>query len=210
MDIDTVANIELPESRDTNFYKRITRSLHGLGMLKALSPIPPSTYNYEHMGQLLSILFAWLEAVAFTSHMHLKIVEIVERYQAQAIEWIKKVEKYDFELYCDCLLPLPPVQARVGLPWESLMSRTRQQLEGLQRLSVLVRYGLVPEEVCIVYHSVMHCLEFLNSESESSIDAHVIKPTSLDWYGRQQNLSVTNTCGGEELDSLSLLFPELS
>ena len=93
------------------------------------------------------MLFAWLEAVACTSHVNLKIVAIVERYQTQAIDWILRVEKYDFELYCDCLLPLPPIQARVGIPWEALMSNTRQQLEGLQRLSVLVKYGLTPEDV---------------------------------------------------------------
>eukprot|EP00794_Sanderia_malayensis_P019917 gene19917-21865_t len=146
IDADDV-NFHLPEFKDGNFYEKITRSLHGLGLLKALSPIPPSTYNYELIGQLLSVLFAWLEAVACTSSLHLNVVEIVERDQAQAIEWITKVERYDFELYCDCLLPLPPVQARVGLPWKSLMSRNRQQLEGLQRLSVLVKFGLIPEQV---------------------------------------------------------------
>ncbi len=146
--MDSLTSIDLPkDTKDTNFYKKITRSLHGLGMLKSLSPIPPSSYSYEHMSQLLSMLFAWLEAVSCTTHMNLMIVEIVQRYQKQAISWIEKVRNYDFELYCDCLFPLPPIQARVGLPWQSLMSNNRRQLEGLQRLSVLVGNGLVPEGV---------------------------------------------------------------
>eukprot|EP00112_Aurelia_sp_Birch-Aquarium-sp1_P012594 Seg2649.4 transcript_id=Seg2649.4/GoldUCD/mRNA.D3Y31 product="F-actin-capping protein subunit beta" protein_id=Seg2649.4/GoldUCD/D3Y31 len=147
IDLDTVAAIDDADKRDANYYKKITRSLHGLSLLKALSPIPPSSYDYERMYSLLSMLFAWLETVSCKSHIHLKIVEIVERYQAQAVDWIKKVERYDLDLYCDCLLPLPPVQARIGLAWDSLMSENRQLLEGLQRLSVLVRFGLVSEQV---------------------------------------------------------------
>ena len=150
IDLDTVAAIDDADKRDANYYKKITRSLHGLSLLKALSPIPPSSYDYERMYSLLSMLFAWLETVSCKSHIHLKIVEIVERYQTQAVDWIKKVERYDLDLYCDCLLPLPPVQARIGLAWDSLMSENRQLLEGLQRLSVLVRFGLVSEQVNVL------------------------------------------------------------
>lgn len=147
IDLDTVCAMQLNDKRDPDYYKRITRSLHGLSLLKALCPIPPSTYNYEHIYRLLSMLFAWLETVAFKANIHVKIVDIVERYQAQAIEWITKVQNYDFHLYCDCLLPMPPVQARIGLAWDSLMSETRQLLEGLQKISSLNRFGLMPEKV---------------------------------------------------------------
>ena len=147
IDLDTISALQLSDKRDANYYKSITRSLHGLSLLKALSPIPPSSYNYEHMYRLLSMLFAWLETLSFKANIHVRIVEIVERYQTQATDWIEKVQNYDFDLYCDCLLPLPPVQARIGLAWGSLMSETRQLLEGLQRISTLVKLGLLPEKV---------------------------------------------------------------
>ena len=149
IDMDSVCAQQISDKLDANYYKSITRSLHGLSLLKALSPIPPSVYNYEHMNRLLSMLFAWLEAVSFKTNIHVKIVEIVERYQTQAIDWIVAVQNFDFDLYCDCLLPLPPVQARIGLAWGSLMSETRQLHEGLQRLSILVKLGLLPEKVRI-------------------------------------------------------------
>ncbi|XP_065069505.1 protein unc-79 homolog [Rhopilema esculentum] len=147
IDLETISSLTLSDKRDANYYKKITRSLHGLSLLKALSPIPPTIYSYEQINRLLSMLFAWLETVASKAHIHVKIVEIVERYQAQAIEWIQKVESYDFHLYCDCLLPVPPVEARIGLAWESLMSENRQLLEGLQRISTLAKFGLLPEKV---------------------------------------------------------------
>ena len=142
--------LQISDKLDANYYKSITRSLHGLSLLKALSPIPPSSYNYEHMYRLLSMLFAWLEAVSFKTSIHVKIVEIVGRYQTQAIDWINKVQCYDFDLYCDCLLPLPPLQARIGLAWGSLISETRQLHEGLQRISTLAKLGLLPEKVSLV------------------------------------------------------------
>ena len=152
--------LQMPEKKlDANYYRNITRSLHGLSLLKALSHIPPSSYNYEHMNRLLSMLFAWLEAVSFKASIDVRIVEIVERYQAQAIDWIKKVQNYDFDLYCDCLLPLPPVQARIGLAWGSLMSETRQLQEGLQRISTLAKLGLLPEKVSVARLCAMLKLE---------------------------------------------------
>lgn len=162
--------MQLSEKRDAHYYERISRSLHGLSLLKALCPIPPSNYNCEHMYRLLSMLFAWLEAVSFKASIHVHIVEIVDRYQSQAIHWITKVQNDDFYLYCDCLLPMPPVQARIGLGWGSLMSETRQLLEGLQRISSLVRLGLLPETVSGVNFDsirldVSSCLTFFRMVS---------------------------------------------
>ena len=125
------------------------RSFHGFWLLKVLCKIPPSKYIYEHASRLLSMLFSWVEAVSFTKHLksYPQLIAIVEKCLDLAKAWMLQVVQYDFNLYCDCLLPLPPVQARVGLAWDALMSNMRQQLEGFQRLSALVSRNLVNDQV---------------------------------------------------------------
>lgn len=158
-----LGNIDKSQQDPVQYIKKVFGSLHGLWLLKTTCPIPPSRYHLEHLGRLLSMLFVWVESVEYASHP--KALQIVEPNRKQAISWINKVQKYDLDMYCCCLLPNPPMYARVGHPWNMLTSVTRKDMEILQRIVTLTKNGLVPELVSIllqsgIFSTDMHKLTF--------------------------------------------------
>lgn len=138
-------NINNSQHDPVYYIKKVFGSLHGLWLLKTTCPIPPTQYHLEHLGRLLAMLFVWVESVEYVSHP--KALEIVKSNRQQAIGWINKVQKYDLDLYCSCLLPNPPMYARVGHPWDMLTSPTRKNMEILQRIVTLTKNNLIPEMV---------------------------------------------------------------
>ena len=132
---------------DIQFYTKVTRSLHGSWLLKNLCPIKPNQIHLEHLGRLLGMAFVWVEAVEYVKRP--EIVEVVRQSRLQVLQWIRKALQYDPNLYCSCLLPNPPLFARVGHPWSMLSSAVRRDLEILQRLITLCKHDLIPENVSI-------------------------------------------------------------
>ncbi|XP_066913207.1 protein unc-79 homolog isoform X2 [Clytia hemisphaerica] len=124
---------------------KIFTSLHGLLLLQKTCPYPPTVYHLEHLGRLVAMLFVWVESVDYASHH--EAVKIVNPNRQQAVAWLNKVAAHDFNFYCSCLLPAPPKHARVGHPWNMLTSVLRKDMEILQRITTLAKYGLVPENV---------------------------------------------------------------
>lgn len=124
---------------------KIFTSLHGLLLLQKTCPYPPTVYHLEHLGRLVAMLFVWVESVDYASHH--EAVKIVNPNRQQAVAWLNKVAAHDFNFYCSCLLPDPPKHARVGHPWNMLTSVLRKDMEILQRIATLAKYGLVPENV---------------------------------------------------------------
>ena len=132
---------------DIQFYTKVTRSLHGSWLLKNLCPIKPTQTHLEHMSRLLGMSFVWVEAVEYVKHS--QMLELVRQSRLQVLQWIRKVLQYYPDLYRSCLLPNPPLCARVGHPWSMLSSPVRRDLEILQRLITLCKHALIPENVSI-------------------------------------------------------------
>lgn len=141
-------NVFLEQSKQQDpmaYLKKIFRSFHGLDLLKTTCPLPPSQFHLEHLTRLIAMLLVWIESVEYATHP--KAVPIVKQKKKQAIGWINKILQYDVDLYASCLLPSPPLAARVGHPWELFTSVVRKDLEILQRLVNLTKQELICEQV---------------------------------------------------------------
>ena len=129
---------------------KMAQSIHGIYLLNAICTIPPtSSYEVEDLGKLLAAAFVWIEAVEYTSNSQMKT--LIKQYRQQTLSWIMQLMKFDCELYISCLLPDPPLYARVGHPWNMLTSVVRKDLEIMQRLSTLMVHELIPENVCLEF-----------------------------------------------------------
>ncbi|XP_047132368.1 protein unc-79 homolog isoform X1 [Hydra vulgaris] len=143
VDVQLVKN-RLADSYD--YMAKMAQSIHGIYLLNAICTIPPSsTFEVEDLGKLLATAIVWIETVEYTSNFQIK--NLIKQYRQQTLSWIMQLMKFNSELYISCLLPDPPLYARVGHPWNMLASVVRKDLELMQRLSKLIVHELIPENI---------------------------------------------------------------
>ncbi|XP_046405195.1 protein unc-79 homolog isoform X2 [Ischnura elegans] len=119
-------------------------------------PLPPRT-----LGRLLSMLFHWFDATAYSFDDQLESVP--ERLKAEHVcGWLSCICHSHLDLFVSCLLPHPPDFARVGGHWETLSSKTWHLREGLNRLLCLVPYEVVLPEIWD--HAMPHWMEAIASD----------------------------------------------
>ncbi|XP_071438717.1 protein unc-79 homolog [Hetaerina americana] len=119
-------------------------------------PLPPHI-----LGRLLSMLFHWFDATAYSFDDQLESVP--ERLKAEHVcGWLSCICRTHLDLFVSCLLPHPPDFARVGGHWETLSSKTLHLREGLNRLLCLVPYEVVLPEIWD--HAMPHWMEAIASD----------------------------------------------
>uniref|UniRef100_A0A5S6R432 Uncoordinated protein 79 n=1 Tax=Trichuris muris TaxID=70415 RepID=A0A5S6R432_TRIMR len=119
------------------------RMLSRLGIRMLVHFCPPTKEAADDViGRLLASVFLWFDTTAMLPSD--SIGTSIEEVKSEFVHtWLRQVIENHHEVYLQCLLPEPPVYARVGGVWDRLSKKIDQLKEGLGKILALIPYDLI-------------------------------------------------------------------
>ncbi|KFD70034.1 hypothetical protein M514_08994 [Trichuris suis] len=130
----------------------------GIRMLVRFCP-PTKEAPDETIGRLLAAVFLWFDTTALLPSgkgRNSFIIRLRNLYATDSIgasmeevksefvnTWLRQVIDCHYEVFLQCLLPEPPIYARVGGVWDKLSKKTDQLKESLGKILALIPYDLI-------------------------------------------------------------------